>query len=50
MLHTANGQPVQSIDDICLNEQVHIRLKDGVVQAITKTIQANESSDSQASL
>ena len=43
MLHTLNGQPVQSIDDISLNEQVHIRLKDGVVQAITKTIQANES-------
>ena len=50
MLHTTNGQPIQSIDDISLNKQVHIRLKDGVVQAITKTIQANEISDSQASL
>ena len=50
MLYTTNGQSVQSIDDIGINEQVHIRLKDGVVQAITKTIQANESSDSQASL
>ena len=50
MLHSTNGQPIQSIDDISLNEQVHIRLKDGVVQAITKTIQANEISDSQASL
>ena len=45
MLHTTNGQPIQSIDDISLNKQVHIRLKDGVVQAITKTIQANETSD-----
>ena len=50
MLHTTNGQPVQSIDDISLNEQVQIRLKDGVVQAITETIQANEITDSQASL
>ena len=50
MLHSTNGQPIQSIDDISLNEQVHIRLKDGLVQAITKTIQANEISDSQASL
>ncbi|MEJ6585892.1 MAG: exodeoxyribonuclease VII large subunit [Synechococcus sp. ChBW.bin.23] len=50
MLHTTNGQPVQSIDDIRLNEQVQIRLKDGVVQAITETIQANEITDSQASL
>ena len=50
MLNTLNGHPLQSIDDISLNKQVHIRLKDGVVQAITKTIQANEISDSQASL
>ena len=50
MLHKTNGQPVQSIDDIRLNEQVQIRLKDGVVQAITETIQANEITDSQASL
>ena len=50
MLHTTNGQPLQSIDDISLNEQLQIRLKDGVIQAVTKTIQANEISDSQASL
>ena len=50
MLYTTNGQSVQSIDDIGINEQVHIRLKDGVVQAITKTIQANELTNSQASL
>lgn len=50
MLHTTNGQAIQSIDDISLNEQVQIRLKDGVVQAITKTIHANEVTDSQASL
>ena len=50
MLHTTNGQPIQSIDDIRLNEQVQIRLKDGVVKAITETIQANEITDSQASL
>ncbi|MDP7995420.1 MAG: exodeoxyribonuclease VII large subunit [Synechococcus sp. SP2 MAG] len=50
MLHTTNGQAIQSIDDISLNEQVQIRLKDGVVQAITKTIHANEITDSQASL
>ena len=50
MLHTTNGQSIQSIDDISLNEQVQIRLKDGVVQAITKTIHANEITDSQASL
>ena len=49
MLHTTNGQAIQSIDDISLNEQVQIRLKDGVVQAITKTIHANEITDSQAS-
>jgi exodeoxyribonuclease VII large subunit len=45
MLHTTNGQPLQSIDDISLNEQLQIRLKDGVIQAVTKTIQANETSD-----
>ena len=50
MLYTTNGQSVQSIDDIGINEQVHIRLKDGVVQAITKTIQAKELTNSQASL
>ncbi len=50
MLHTTNGQSIQSIDDISLNEQVQIRLKGGVVQAITKTIHANEITDSQASL
>ena len=50
MLHTTNGQAIQSIDDISLNEQVQIRLKDGVVQAITKTIHANEITDSQAPL
>ena len=50
MLHTTNGQAIQSIDDISLNEQVQIRLKDGVVQAITKTIHANEITDSQAFL
>ena len=50
MLYTTNGQSVQSIDDIGINEQVHIRLKDGVVQAIAKTIQANELTNSQASL
>jgi exodeoxyribonuclease VII large subunit len=50
MLHTTNGQAIQSIDDISLNEQVQIHLKDGVVQAITKTIHANEITDSQASL
>ena len=50
MLHKTNGQAIQSIDDISLNEQVQIRLKDGVIQAITKTIHANEITDSQASL
>ena len=50
MLHTTNGQAIQSIDDISLNEKLQIRLKDGVVQAITKTIHANEITDSQASL
>ena len=45
MLHSTNGQPLQSIDDISLNEQLQIRLKDGVIQAVTKTIQANETSD-----
>ncbi len=49
MLNNSNGQPLQSIGDISLNEQLQIRLKDGVIQAITKTIQANETSDSQAS-
>jgi len=49
MLHTTNGQPLQSIDDISLNEQLQIRLKDGVIQAVTKTIQANETSDLQTS-
>ena len=49
MLNTLNGHPLQSIDDISLNEQLQIRLKDGVIQAITKTIQAIETSDSQTS-
>ena len=35
----------RAIDDISLNEQLQIRLKDGVIQAVTKTIQANETSD-----
>jgi exodeoxyribonuclease VII large subunit len=49
MLNTLTGHPLQSIDDISLNEKIQIRLKDGVIQAITKTIQANETSDSQTS-
>ena len=49
MLNTLNGHPLQSIDDISLNEQLQIRLKDGVIQAITKTIQAIDTSDSQTS-
>ncbi len=50
MLQTTSGQPLQSIHDVSLNEQVQIRLKDGVIQAVTKTIQANKTSNSQASL
>ena len=50
MLNTTNGQPLQSIDDININEQLQILLKDGVIQAVAKTIQANKASNSQASL
>ncbi len=50
MLNTTNGQPIQSIDDININEQLQILLKDGVIQAVAKTIQANKASNSQASL
>jgi exodeoxyribonuclease VII large subunit len=35
-----NGHPLQSIDDISLHEQLEIQLKDGVIQAVTKAIQA----------
>ena len=49
MLNTMNGQPLQSIDEISLNEQLQIRLKDGVIQAIPTTIQANKTFDSPAS-
>ena len=49
MLNTLNGHPLQSIDDISLNEQLQIRLKDGVIQAIPTTIQANKTFDSPAS-
>ena len=50
MLNTTNGQPIQSIDDISLNEQLQILLKDGVIQAVAKTIRANETSNSKTSL
>ena len=50
MLNTTNGQPLQSIDDININEQLQILLKDGVIQAVAKTIQANKASNSQATL
>ena len=50
MLNTMKGQPLQSIDEISLNEQLQIRLKDGVIQAIPTTIQANKTFDSPASL
>ena len=49
MLNTMKGQPLQSIDEISLNEQLQIRLKDGVIQATTTTIQANKTFDSPAS-
>jgi exodeoxyribonuclease VII large subunit len=49
MLNTTKGHPLQSVYDISPNEQVQIRLKDGVIQAVTKTIQAIETSDSQTS-
>ena len=49
MLNTMNGQPLQSIDEISLNEQLQIRLKDGVIQAIPTTIQANKTFDSPVS-
>ena len=49
MLNTMNGQPLQSIDEVSLNEQLQIRLKDGVIQAIPTTIQANKTFDSPAS-
>ena len=49
MLNTMNGQPLQSIDEISLNEQLQISLKDGVIQAIPTTIQANKTFDSPAS-
>ena len=49
MLNRMNGHPLQSIDDISLNEQLQIRLKDGVIQATTTTIQANKTFDSPAS-
>ena len=50
MLNRANGQPLQSVYDISLDEQVQIRLKDGVILAVTKTIQTNETTDSKATL
>ena len=50
MLNRANGQPLQSVYDISLDEQVQIRLKDGVILAVTKTIQTNATTDSQATL
>ena len=50
MLNTTKGQPLQSVYDISPNEQVQIRLKDGVIQAVAKTIQADATSDAKASL
>ena len=50
MLNTTKGHPLQSIYDISPNEQVQIRLKDGVIQAVAKTIQADATSDAKASL
>lgn len=49
MLNTTKGQPLQSVYDISPNEQVQIRLKDGVIQAVAKTIQADATSDAKAS-
>ena len=50
MLSTTKGHPLQSVYDISPNEQVQIRLKDGVIQAVAKTIQADATSDAKASL
>ncbi len=50
MLNTTKGHPLQSVYDISPNEQVQIRLKDGVIQAVAKTIQADATSDAKASL
>ncbi len=50
MLNTTKGQPLQSVYDISPNEQVQIRLKDGLIQAVAKTIQADATSDAKASL
>jgi exodeoxyribonuclease VII large subunit len=50
MLNTTKGHHLQSVYDISPNEQVQIRLKDGVIQAVAKTIQADATSDAKASL
>jgi len=50
MLNTTKGHPLQSVYDISPNQQVQIRLKDGVIQAVAKTIQADATSDAKASL
>jgi exodeoxyribonuclease VII large subunit len=50
MLNTTKGHPLQSVYDISPNEQVQIRLKDGVIQAVAKTIQADATSDAKAPL
>jgi exodeoxyribonuclease VII large subunit len=50
MLNTTKGHPLQSVYDISPNEQVQIRLKDGVIQAVAKTIQADATSNAKASL
>ena len=50
MLNTTKGHPLQSVYDISPNQQVQIRLKDGVIQAVAKTIQADATSDAKAPL
>ncbi len=48
MISSINGQTLQSVREITLNDDVHIRLKDGVIHAVTKHIKPNETTNPQA--
>ena len=45
LLSTINGQTLQSVHDITLNDDVYIRLKDGLINAVAKTIQPDKTAN-----
>ena len=45
ILSAKGGSPVQSVQDVSQHETLQIRLKDGVIQAVTETINAIEPTD-----